>query len=104
MGGGGGGLSCRRGGVGVVVGDEEVLRCRRSNNCHNIVEDAREHHLEFSLGYSFQYPNYKRDTRGTRWFRESIIQGSTFDRDRIAQVMMVGLDKLPARMRLMLKP
>ena len=34
----------------VGVGDEEVLRCKRSNNCHNIVENATEHHLEFSLG------------------------------------------------------
>ena len=37
-------------GGGVGVEDEEVLRCKRSNNCHNIVENAAEHHLGFSLG------------------------------------------------------
>ena len=51
MGGGGRGVGGEGGvGVGVGVGDEEVLRCKRSNNCHNIVENATEHHLGFSLG------------------------------------------------------
>ena len=38
-------------GGGVGVEDEEVLRCKRSNNCHNIVENATKYvALEFSLG------------------------------------------------------